>query len=233
MLLWNKLAQECASRCCTSANLGIREGSVLHRNVERDIQRVEDRVEHEGFSFLTITLPSFGKAFEECLEEGMVTPLSFPGFAKTSVYEGWAEFPKFLGGFLELVFNTNDGSLREDVSIDAIRSIRQLTLMFGKILLECSDARKKAALGEYLACEQDLERLLNRITEADYLRFNRVAELLFGQLFSDLDLLVWEREAVRPHMVQVLQSINCAETQSSTKASGPAASRSSSLGRNS
>lgn len=207
----------------------------LHLNVGHDIMRVTGRVEHEGFSFMTITLPSFGKAFEECLEEGGVTPLSFPGFAKhvPSGVEGGMELPKFLGGFLELVFNTNDGSLRQDASIDAIRSVRQLTLMFGKILLECSDARKAAAVGDYLSCEQDLERLLHSITEDDYLRFTRVAELLFGQLFSDLDLLVWEREAVRPHMVQVLQSINCAETQSSTSVSGPLAYRNSSLGRNS
>jgi len=234
MLLWSKLAHECANRCCTSANLGPSLEASFHWQVNLDLERVEVRVEEEGWSFMTITLPAFGKAFEECLEEGCVTPSSFPGFAKynPSGIKGWCELPKFLGGFMELIFNTSDGSLRPNASIDAIRSIRQLTLMFGKILLECSDARKAAATNDYLACEQDLDRLLNRITEDDMSRFTRVSELVFGQLFSDVDLLVWEREAVRPHMVQVLQSIDCVETQSSTNVSGPLVCKSSSLGRN-
>jgi hypothetical protein len=46
--LWSCTANELAVRCCTSATL--------------DIKTVERRTEHEGLSFLAITLADFGKA---------------------------------------------------------------------------------------------------------------------------------------------------------------------------
>ena len=45
--LWSVLANELASRCGTSTT--------------KDIKTVLGRVENEGMSFLTITLPSFGR----------------------------------------------------------------------------------------------------------------------------------------------------------------------------
>ncbi len=61
--LWNVLANEMASRCSTSTT--------------KDINTVLGRTENEGISFLTITLPSFGKDFQYCLDQGMVVPKSF------------------------------------------------------------------------------------------------------------------------------------------------------------
>lgn len=59
MLLWKEVANETATWCCTSTSL--------------DYETVKVRSKHEGVSFLTITLPSFGKDFERGLEEGRIS----------------------------------------------------------------------------------------------------------------------------------------------------------------
>jgi hypothetical protein len=59
MSLWSRLAAEAADQCCTSAS--------------HDINTVMARVEHEGLSFLTITLPDLGKSAQSWLDQGRVT----------------------------------------------------------------------------------------------------------------------------------------------------------------
>jgi len=114
-LLWQEVASELATWCCTSTS--------------RDFETVTARVKHEGDEFLTITLPNFCTDFQKSLVEGRVDRNQFQGFAFTG------SLPRFLGGFFDLVFDRGTGLLLDEPSVDAIYSIRQLTLMFGKILL--------------------------------------------------------------------------------------------------
>jgi hypothetical protein len=58
MSLWSRIAEESAIRCCTSATA--------------DINTAGRRIEHEGLSFLTITLPDLGKATQKWLDQGKV-----------------------------------------------------------------------------------------------------------------------------------------------------------------
>jgi hypothetical protein len=51
MLLWQEVANELATWCCTSTRL--------------DYKTVQSRVGHEGESFLTITLPNFCTDFQK------------------------------------------------------------------------------------------------------------------------------------------------------------------------
>lgn len=173
----------------------------MAEDTRRDLRTAERRFEHEGWSFFTITLPAFGKSFEEALEERWVTDSSFPGWARESSPSGRMELPKFLGGLLRLVFEPRTGALREDANVLAIRSIRQLTLMFGKMLLECSEERRAAAVHEYLMCENELYRHESVVHSDNSLRddFQRVSCLLFGEyLFNDLERDLWDRERVNP-----------------------------------
>jgi len=167
MSLWSLLAQECADRCCTSAT--------------RDINTVSGRIEHEGLSFLTITLPDYGKAIEKWLDQSQV------GIHSAFRKERGGGLPLFLGGFLNRVFDRISGSLLDEPCIDAIRSIRLLTLTFGKMQLECSPARQAAALRDYVECEQDVRRSDAGLTERDLDEFRQMSGLLFGQLFSRMD----------------------------------------------
>jgi len=136
LLLWSKLADESANRCDTSATM--------------DVKTVHRRVKHEGLSFLTITLPQFGKDFQKSLDQGVVDRRLYTGFQ----YKGG--LPRFLGGFLDRVFDRNSGRLLTEPDIDAILAIRQLTLIYGKIALPCSDARVRAAMSAFVKCEQDV-----------------------------------------------------------------------------
>lgn len=178
-MLWSVLANEYASRCCTSAT--------------RDIKTVTCRVEDEGLSFLTITLPSFGKDFQKGLDQGIVDRNSFQGFS-------WrGGLPRFLGGFLDRVFNRDSGVLVDEPDIEAILAIRQLTLLFSKILLPCSQGREKAAMDEYINCDREVKENDSFMVESDYNEFNRMSHLLFGDLFHHMDKLVYDEDLVPKH----------------------------------
>jgi len=176
--LWNVLANEFASRCGTSTT--------------KDINTVLGRVEHEGLSFLTITLPSFGKDFQFCLDQGMVVPKSFPSFKKVG-----SDLPSFLRGFLELVFDPGTGILLDDPDIEAIIAIRQLTLIFGKMLLPCTPARERKAMSEYIQCDKEVNYNDSILPNSELSEFGRMGQLLFGSLFSKVDSDIYQGN-IRP-----------------------------------
>jgi len=178
-MLWMKLAHECASRCCTSATF--------------DCKTVERRSKYEGLSFLTITLPTFGKDLEKGLDQMKVDRSLFQGFT-------WrAGLPLFLGGFLDRVFDRSSGVLLDEPDIDAIRSIRQLTLMFAKIQLKCSDARERAAMSSYIECEKEVKAHDAKLSSADMADFNRVSAILFRDLLTEVDRKVYYGEITPKH----------------------------------
>lgn len=168
---------EYASGCCTSA--------------DRDIKTVTARSEHEGISFLTITLPTLGKELEVALDQGR-----FDRY-QASAFKRQGGLPAFLGGFLDRVFSRSSGALLENPCVDSIRAIRQLTLMFGKISLPCSDARVRKAMRGYVECEHDVVVHDSTLGGANYLDFLRIAGLLFDRTLSEVDHKVFHGE-VRP-----------------------------------
>ena len=179
LLLWSTLASEEAKGCRTSATM--------------DIKNVQGRVKHEGLSFLTITLANFGKDFEKSLDQGFVARSSFTGFR-------WKRgLPRFLGGFLELVFDRDSGRLLDEPRYDAILAVRQLTLMFSKIEVPCSDARIDDAFRGYIQCEKDVRASDANLSAIDLDAFKRVSGLLFARLYTDVDRKVYNGEIVPRH----------------------------------
>jgi len=146
-----------------------------------DGKTVERRFEDEGVSFLTITLPGFCEDFQKSLDRGWVDHDLFTGFR----FAGG--LPVFLGGFLDLVFDRRSGKLLDDPSIDAIFAIRQLTLMFSKINLRCTERRNRKAIDGYLECEKEVRKSDRSWTEADRLQFSRLSLLAFAPLFSRVE----------------------------------------------
>lgn len=169
------------------------EGTRCHVSTILDLKTAKERKEHEGLSFLTITLPNFGKDFEKSLSQGFVDNEQYPGFART------AGLPRFLGGFLCLVFSRFDGRLLDDPSIDAIHAVRQITLMFGKIALPCSIEREEAALDRYVECEKDIRSFDAALDDLDRSSFSRISEMLFSGLFTHVDQLVYEGKILPKH----------------------------------
>lgn len=176
--LLQELLIELSSWCRTSADL--------------DLKTIEARVENEGESFLTITLPSFAVDFQKSLDAGRVDHDLFAGFS----FKG--SLPRFLGGFFDLIFDRTSGLLREEPSIHAIFAIRQVTMAFGKVKLECSPERVKAAYDGYFTCEQDVKSADKRfIRQKD--EFQRIGRMLFAGLYSDIDRMVYDGEILPKH----------------------------------
>jgi hypothetical protein len=144
-------------------------------------------------SFLTITLTNFGKDFERSLDQGFVDPSAFRGFSKAG------ELPRLFGGFLDLIFSRGDGRLLDNPSVDAIHALRQLTLVFGKINLECSNERIKAALSKFIQCESEVRGVDRRLSPSDKLDYRRVARLLWDDFLSDLERKLYGGELVPRH----------------------------------
>lgn len=116
----------------------------------RDIDTIISRVEDEGLSFLTITLPDFGKSFDRSLAEACVDSTQFRSFRKSG------SIPAFLQGMVSHVFDQATGRLLNEDCLPYIESVRNFTYAFKKIKLSCSEARERAARQEFFAVERDL-----------------------------------------------------------------------------
>ena len=176
IVLWNSIARDLAVWCCTSAH--------------HDLKTVKDRSKNEGLSFLTITLPTFAKDFELCLEREYVDNDVFLSFKKNG------SLPAFLQGFSCLVFDRKSGVLLDNPSIDAIRAIRQLTLLFSKILIDCEEQRERAAFRGFIQCDQEVKE---NIGKHDFTRFRAIRTLLFGSVFSLMDNDVFHGKLTPKH----------------------------------
>jgi len=172
------MADELAILCCTSAT--------------SDINTVRRRFEHEGLSFLTIVLPELGKSTQKWMDQGQVG-------TNSSFSKGRGSLPLFLGGFFSRVFDRRSGLLLDDPSIDAIFAIRQLTLSFGKISLPCSDARVRKAMEGYVKCEQDVRQFDQKISRNDLTDFRNMSNLLFSEVFQQMDRDVHYGELLPKH----------------------------------
>jgi hypothetical protein len=177
--LWCNSAEELAEWCHTCA--------------ARDIKTVTSRVEHEGLSFLTITLPDFGKEFERALDQGWIDRRDFrwfrPAKAGPSVP---GMIPVFLRGFMRQVFDEVSGSILAHPSIDCIFAIRQLTSLLAKIELPCSDSRVIRAMQGYVKIEDELEEWESTVPDSLLSEFVRASHLLFVDVFANVDLAIYE-----------------------------------------
>lgn len=157
------------------------------RHCWRDLLTIKSRVKHEGFSFLTITLPNFCDEFFSSLEKGSVDSSSFSGWKKNKC------LPAFLQGFTSQVFDTNSGRRVDAPSVTAIQSIRQVCYFFKKINLPCSDDRVAKAMRSYEQIDQSLKRHIFKME--DYHLFKKISRIVVSSIFpSDVD-----EESFIPH----------------------------------
>lgn len=177
--LWNVLADEIAGECDVST--------------KRDQETVSLRVKDEGLSFLTITLPSFCDDLQKGLAAGKVSHDLFPFFRKRG------RTPRFLGDLLDLVFDRWSGRLLDEPHIGALRGIRQLTLLYSKVGLQCSDARVAKAYAKFIECEKEVKRYDAQRSKEDLVLFQRSSALLFADILSAVDTAVYSGDLVGKH----------------------------------
>jgi len=157
----------------------------------RDLKTIRSRVEHEGLSFLTITLPDFSKGIEAALECGRIAPeWKSTYFRRFRFHRGG---PVFLQGFLSKLFDYETGRIRNDQEFNdhsgslrssLVESVRQICLTFKKIRLPCSPIREKQAAENFINVERELSTSEVPSQERD--SFVRVSDVLWGNMVFHL-----------------------------------------------
>lgn len=154
----------------------------------RDIQTLVSRVEKEGMSFLTITLPAFCKEFDRALDRGFVDSTSFPGFRK------FGAIPAFLQGMLSRIFDRETGRLLsyEDspdgssVAVHTlVESVRQICLTFKKVELGCTPERNAQAIENFKQVEHITS--LFSLPDEERARFRAVSYMLWAGMLWDFN----------------------------------------------
>jgi len=164
----------------------------------RDLEVIRSRVENEGISFLTITLPQFCKDFERSLEIGFVDSTAFAGFAKTG------SIPAFLQGMTSHIFDIetgrifdekhpfNPGSFDPEIGMvpgdisTIVESVRQICLTFKKVEIECTPERVSSALANFAEIEQTFE--VFSLPESEHAKFLAVSDVLWHNLVGSCEL---------------------------------------------
>jgi len=150
----------------------------------RDFKTISARVEHEGMSFLTISLPNFCKDFERSLEVQYVDTSLFLGFKKRGA------LPCLFRGLLCQVFDPGSGFLLEEPNHDAIFFIRQITLLYKKLSLQCTDKRIKAAFDGYVQCDNEVRERSRNLHPSLYERFGSISDVLWGSTLQSVNSVV-------------------------------------------
>ena len=151
----------------------------LDLSVERDFERIRSRFEHEGFSFLAITLPQLSDALERGLETGT--------FKCPTLFSRHRRLPRFMSGFFKRVFD-QEGRLREDACPHSVRWIRQICRFWKKPKIGCSKARNRQAIQAFLDVEGELRQMTSQIERKDIF-LDKVSGIIWAQVFPELDYL--------------------------------------------
>lgn len=159
----------------------------------KDISYILRRFENEGISFMTITLPSFCKAFEKCLAAGRVLPSSFPGFS----HDSKASLPRFLSGLSSKIFS-KDGVLLNNPSTIAIWGIRQICLLMKKIELPCTQEREEQAVKQYVKTDRSIP-LLRTFPTSDLLGLKRIFNSNYSSVLQELEQRLYDNALIPKH----------------------------------
>jgi hypothetical protein len=139
--------------------------------LKKTMRIVDSRVDNEGISFLTKTLPKLGKALDRALTSDVGTEylhdqvrfncfalrLQKQGRDSNSDQEVESELPIFLGEFFNRIFLPS-GYLRGNPCVESVRVIRQVCYLFYKYELPYSAEQELEVVNQFLQTEDDLSQ---------------------------------------------------------------------------
>lgn len=138
--IWRAASFDAALACATSKV-----------SFERDSSRLTDLVATRGLGVFTLDLPTIDDTLLRLLEEGKV---SFVGPLQARRSKSDSR-PRFLWEFWSLVCD-KDGCLYKEPSVEAMHAIRQLSLLWKKLEVPCSQDRLMRSIDEYFAIEAEM-----------------------------------------------------------------------------
>lgn len=167
----------------------LKEAGDQHRvRIDRDLAYAESRVEQEGLSFLTITLPNFEKDLLTAITQGSIGSNLFPGFRRRG------GLPAFLSGFLCQLFD-RDGKLRADADISVLRTVRQILLLVSKVELPVSPRREREALQGYIDTDASLEEIPRGLIRD----FRDASRALLAPFLATVESRIWSGDWIPRH----------------------------------
>jgi hypothetical protein len=159
----------------------IEGGKRLQIDPSRSLKTIEERYEHEGKSFLSISLPAMHDDFIEALVAGRWLGSRLFGVKKGG--------PVFLRELLQLVFNFGAAGshVKEGkTAVNAVVVIRQILLLYKKQKALPSAKRIEKAVDSFFDTERELRCRRKSIRNAWKREHERVNLILFGDLYSDV-----------------------------------------------
>lgn len=121
-------------------------------DARKDELTLVSRWEREGDSLLHTFLPSQLAVFDRALGDSELPVTFFPRWKR-----GKGVMPLFLGGVTSRIFSP-DGQLLEDPDWDAIRALRQILGLCGKLFELPSDLMVEASLAQYVETDKAISK---------------------------------------------------------------------------
>lgn len=143
------------------------------KNLLRDIQTLQSRTTHEGLSFLTISLPTLGKAILSRLESG-----TFPSQSLHFALDSDGN-TLFMGDYLKVIFGVETPG---DKRALALKHVLQVCFLCYKLEIQYAKEKEDAVIASFVQTERELESL--SLEETPLLR---VARSLLAELFDGFD----------------------------------------------
>ncbi|DAD52015.1 TPA_asm: RNA-directed RNA polymerase, partial [ssRNA phage Gerhypos.4_42] len=126
----------------------------IKKELSRDLSRLREASLSSGLPLFTITLPKMTKYLERSLADGYLispTPHLLGAKGRTD------KRPKLFYGLWCMIFEA-DGTLRSELEVSAISSLRQIFLTAKKLNLDCEQRYVDNAISEFRKIENDLPR---------------------------------------------------------------------------
>jgi len=157
-------------------------GKRLQIDPSRSWRKIQNRYEHEGQSFLSITLPAMHDDFLEAVDAGQWLGSRLFGVEKGR--------PVFLREILQLVFNFGAAGCylkKGKTASQAVLVMRQILLLFKKQKALPSAERSKKAVDAFFETDRELRVLRKKILSAWTRDLDRINLILFGDLYAKVE----------------------------------------------
>lgn len=122
------------------------------------IEKVKKRVDKEGISFLTKTLPRLGRALDRALTEEYPLNAVSTGFKPMQN----SKLPRFLGELFSRVFNP-DGTILPIPCVSSVSIIRNILYCFSKYKLPYNDEQEQSVVSKFKRTEDDLSSVSDQL----------------------------------------------------------------------
>jgi hypothetical protein len=169
------------------------------RSLRLTTQKVMKRIEREGQSFLTKTLPRLGKAFNRALSGEVLLNSAEVAFESLPN----SKLPKFMGELFQLIFS-HDGRVLPRPCVRSIKTLQQLLFVYYKYELPYDSDQEQAVLTKFERTEVEVQAYSEKfawmanyldthpmdyspIASEKYRRIVRKARILLSRVFASFD----------------------------------------------